>query len=167
MSGFFPEPKSSQGRVKVELDLSNYATKADLKNATGVDIPKFAEKSDLTSLKANEDKLDIDKLKNVPNNLRNLKSKVDNLDVTKLIPVLLDLSKLSDLVKNDVVKKGVYNAKIKNIENNIPDLITLPTNTILNAKINQVKGERTSITNLATTTTALIAVENNIPNVSN
>ena len=66
MSELFPEMKSLGGRVKVELDLSNYVTKADLKTATGVDISKFAKKVDLAHLKSNVDKLDIDKLKNVP-----------------------------------------------------------------------------------------------------
>ena len=98
-------PKSSEGREKVELDLSNYATKADLKNVTGVDTPKFVKKVDLANLKSDVDKLDIDKLKNAPTNLSNLKSKVDKLDVDKLVPVPVDLSKLSDVVKNDVVRK--------------------------------------------------------------
>ena len=110
MSGFFAKRKSFGGRVKVELDLSNYVTKADLKHAKGVNTSKFAKKVDLVSLISNVDKLDIDKLKNVPSNLRNLKSKVDNLDVDKLVPVPVNLSKLSDVVKNDVVKKDVYNA---------------------------------------------------------
>ena len=96
MSEYFPEPKSSGGRVKVELDLSNYATKAGLKNATGVDT-SFAKRVDLTSLKSNVDELDIDKIKNVPTNLNNLKSKVDKLDIDKLVTVLVDLSKPSDV----------------------------------------------------------------------
>ena len=54
-------------------------------------------------------------MKNIPSNLSNLKSKVDKLDLDKLLPVAADLSKLSVIVKNDVVKKGVYNTKIKNI----------------------------------------------------
>ena len=122
MSKYFPEPKSSGGRVKVELDLSNYATKTDLKNATGVDTSNFAKKVDLPNLKSDVDKLDIDKLKNVPSKLSNLKSKVDRLYVDKLVPVPVDLSKLSDLVKNDVVKKDAYFAKIKNIEDKLPDV---------------------------------------------
>ena len=69
MSEYFPEPKSLGGRVKVELDFSNYATKADLKNATGVDTSKLARKIDLASLKSDVGKLDIDKLKIVPANL--------------------------------------------------------------------------------------------------
>ena len=56
MTGHFPEPKSSEGRVKVELDLSNYAAKIDLKNATGVDMSKFAKKVDVANLKSNVDK---------------------------------------------------------------------------------------------------------------
>ena len=117
MSEYFPKPKSLGANVKVELDLSNYATKADLKNATGVDTSKFAKKVDLASLKSNVDKLDIDKLKNVPTNLSNLKSKVDKLDIDKLAPVPVDLSKLSNVVKNDVVKKTEYNELVKKVNN--------------------------------------------------
>ena len=69
MSEYFPEPKSSGGKVKVELDLSNYATKADLKNVTDVDTSDFVKKVDLANLKSNVNKLDIDKLKNVPSGL--------------------------------------------------------------------------------------------------
>ena len=85
--------------------------------------------------------------------------------VNKLVPVPLDLSKLSDIVKNDVVKKDVYNDKTKDIEDKIPDITNLATNSSLNTKINEVKGEIPSITNLATTA-ALIIVENKISNVS-
>ena len=66
MSEYFPEPKSSGRRAKVELELSNCVTEAYLKNATGVDTPDFPKKVDLTILKSDVDKLDIDKLKNVP-----------------------------------------------------------------------------------------------------
>ena len=127
------------------------------------------KKVNLANLKSNVDKMNFDKLKNIPNNLNNLKSKVDKLDPDKLKFVPVDLSKLSDVVKNDVAKKDVYNAKIKNIEDKIPDITNLATNASLNAKINEineVKGEILSITNL-TTTTALTAVENKTPNVSN
>ena len=102
--------------------------------------------------------------------------------------MLMNLSKLSDAVKNDVVKKSVYSGKIKNIEDKIPDITDLANNASLNSKINEVKREKFNITNLATnssfnakineakgkipkinnlvTTTALTAVENKIP-VSN
>ena len=83
MSDNFPESKFLEERVKVELDLSNYVTKGGLKTATGTDKSKFAKKVDLANLRSNVNKLDIDKLKNVPANLSNLKSKVDKLDVDK------------------------------------------------------------------------------------
>ena len=68
MSEYFAELKSLGGKVKVKLDLSNYATKMDLKNATGIDTSSFAKKFDLANLKSNLDKLDVDKLKNVSTN---------------------------------------------------------------------------------------------------
>ena len=108
--------------MKVELDLSNYATKSDLKNATGVDTSQFARKVDLANLKSNIVKLDIDKWKNLPTNLSSFKCKVDKLDVDKLVPVPVDFSELSDVVQNDVVKKDVYNAKTKNFEDKIPNI---------------------------------------------
>ena len=125
MSEYFPGTKSSGGRKRVQLDLSNYATKTDLKNATGVDASSFAKKIDLADLKSDVDILDIDKLKDVPSGLSSLKSKVDELDVDKLVPAPVNLSKLSDIVRNDIVKKDVYNAKIKNIEDEIPDITNL------------------------------------------
>ena len=73
-------------------------------------------------------------MKSVPTNLSNLKSKVDKLDVDKLVHVPADLSKLSDVVKTDVVKKDVYNAKAKNIEDKITDITNLATKSSLNAK---------------------------------
>ena len=108
-------------------------------------IHQILLKSDLANLKSDVDKLDIDKLKNVPTNLRNSKSKVDKLDVDKLVPAPVDLSKLSDAVRNDIVKKDVYNAKIKNIEDKIPDITNLATNITLIGKINEVKKEISTI----------------------
>ena len=78
-----------------------------------------------------------------------MKSKVDKLDVDKLVPVPVDLSKLSDVVKNDFFKKDVYNTKIKDIEDKIPDITNLAANTTSNAKINNVKNGMPSITNLS------------------
>ena len=141
MSEYFPEKKYFERRMKVELDLSNYATKADLKNATDVDTSKFIIKVDLASLKSYVYKLDIDKLKNLPSILNNLKSKVEKLGVDKLVPVPVDQSKLSDVVKSDVVKTDAYNAKIKNIEDIIPDISNLASNNILNNKIMRSKNK--------------------------
>ena len=84
MSECFSEPKYLR-KVKVVLDLSNNAKKrkkTDLKNATGIDASSFTKKVDLASLKSNDDKLDINRLKNLPINIH-LKSKVDKLDVDK------------------------------------------------------------------------------------
>ena len=90
--------------MKVELDLFDYATKADLKNAAGVDTSDFAKKTDLANMKFEVDKLDIDKLKNMSSNLSNLKSKVDKLVIGKLETTTVDVSKLSDVVKNKLLK---------------------------------------------------------------
>ena len=139
------------GNINVKVDLSNYATRTDFKNATGIDTSKLATKSDLLILKAEIDKLDIDKLSN-------LKNKVDKLDMGNSETTPVDLSKLSNVVKN--------NAQIKNIEDKIPDITNLAIKTTLNAKMNEVKAEIPIITYLATTT-ALTSVENKTPNVSN
>ena len=146
MSEYFPAPEFLSGTVKVALDLSNYATKTDFRNAAGFDTSFFAKKAELANLESDVDKLDIDKFKNLPTDLNNLKSKVDKLDVDKLVPAPVDLSKLSDVVKKDVAKKDVYDTKIKNIENKIPDITNLATNASLNFKINEVKGEIPNVT---------------------
>ena len=101
--------------MKVELDLSNYVTKADLNNATGVDTSKFPKTVDLASLKSEIDKLYIDKLEKVPTGWIRLKSKLEELDVDKLVPVPVCLSKLSDVVENAVVKKTEYDEFVKKL----------------------------------------------------
>ena len=74
MSHYFSKPyEPIGGDIKVKIDLSNYATKADLKNAAGVDTSKLAAKSDLASLKAEVDKLDVDKSKTINDGLNNFK----------------------------------------------------------------------------------------------
>ena len=84
---YFPKSyEASGGDAKVKVDLLNYATKTDVKNISHVDTSSFALKTNLDSLKAEVDKLDID----------------------KLVPVPVDLNKLNDVVKNDVVKKTAY-----------------------------------------------------------
>ena len=84
MSQYFPKPfRSFGGNINVKVDLSNYATKIDLKNVTHFDTSGFALKT----------------------NLANLKTKVDKLDIEKLAPVPVDLSKLSDVVKMMLLKK--------------------------------------------------------------
>ena len=82
-SQYYPPYKSSSNKIKVELDLTNYATKTDLKNITHTDVSSFASKTNLAALKTEVDKIDADKLKTVP----------------------VDLAKLSNVVNNDAVKK--------------------------------------------------------------
>ena len=140
--------------------MSNYATKTDLKNITHVDTSRFALKVNLASLKTELDKLETDKLVQVP----------------------VDLSKLSDVVKNDVVKKAVHNqlvAKVNNIdtsdfvlksnyqtdktelEKEIPD----ETNLVKKAKLTELENKISDVSSLVTKI-ALTTVENNIPDVS-
>ena len=97
MSAYYPPYRSSSNNVKVELDLTNYATKTNLKNITHVDVSSFASKNNLAALKTEVDKIDVDKLKTTPT----------------------DLAKLTNVVKNDVVKKTNYNAKVTSIEGQI------------------------------------------------
>ena len=96
------------GWVNVVLDLSNYATKQELNDATGVDTFNLAAKRDFVALKAEVNKLDINKLVNVPTGLNNLETKIDDLDVDKLKTVLVNLKKLSDVVSKEIVKKTAY-----------------------------------------------------------
>ena len=88
MSQCFPKPFNSHfgDSIKVQIDLNNYATKIDIKNISHVDTSSFALKTNLASLKTEADKLNID----------------------KLVPIPDDLSKLNNVVKNDVIKKTVY-----------------------------------------------------------
>ena len=95
---YYPPYKSSSNNVKVELDLTNYATKTDLKNITHVDVSSFASKTNLAALKTEVDK--IDKLKTAPT----------------------DLAKLTNAFENDVVKKTDYSTKITSIEAQIAGL---------------------------------------------
>ena len=88
MSRYFPPYNNSSENIKVELNLSNYATKKDIKDITHIDASGFASKTNLAALKTEVDKIDTDKLKTVPD----------------------DLAKLSNVVKNDVVIKTDYNA---------------------------------------------------------
>ena len=98
MSYYLETESHIRDKVKVVLDLSNYATKKELEHATGIDTSDLAAKKDFITLKAEVGKLDINKLTNVPTSLNNLKTKVDDLDVGTL-------QKLGDVVDNEVAKK--------------------------------------------------------------
>ena len=105
MSYYYLEPKSLGWKVKVQLDLSDCAIRTDLKNSTAVHTSSFAKKTDLGHLKSHVDKLDINKLKNVPRGLSSLKSKVDKWDVDKLVPVPVELIELKGVVKRMLLTK--------------------------------------------------------------
>ena len=100
MSQYYPPYRRSSNNVKVELDLTNYATKTDLKNITHVDVSSFASKTNLAALKTEVDKIDTDKLKTAP----------------------ADLTKLTNTIENDVVKKTDYSTKVTSIEAQIAGL---------------------------------------------
>ena len=141
MSPFFPKRYESFGwDVDVKVDLSNYSTKTGIKNISHVDTSSF----ELTT------------------NLASLKTKIDKLDIDKLVLAPVDLSKLSDLVKNDVVKKTVYDklvAKVNSIdtnafvlkteydtdkseiENKIPNTSDLVKKPDYNTKITEIEGK--------------------------
>ena len=97
---YYPPYKSSSSNVKVKLNLTNYATKTDLKNITHVDVSSFAIKTNLAALKTEIDKIDVDRLKTTP----------------------VDLAKLTNDVEHDLVKKTVYNTKVTSIETQIAGL---------------------------------------------
>ena len=82
---YYPPYKSSSNNVKVELDLTNYATKTNLKNITHVDVSSFASKTNLVALKTEVDKIDTDKLKTEPTGLAKLTNAIENDVVKRLI----------------------------------------------------------------------------------
>ena len=159
MSQYFPKPyEQLGGDINVKVDLSSYGTKSDIKNISHIDTSRFALKSNSASLK----------------------TEVDKLDAAKLVPVPIDLSKLSDVVKNDAVKKTVYDklvAKVNGIdtsafvlktnydtnkseiENKTPDTIGLVKTTDYIANITEIEDRIPSISGLATNA-PLKAIEN-------
>ena len=154
MSQYFYPYRTSGRNINAELDLSSYETKTYLKNVVHVDVSRFAFKK----------------------NLANLKTEVDNLDISKLAPVPDNLAKLSNVVKNDVVKKTVYDKlvtkvdnidtagfvlktkydtdisnlekKISDTETKIPDTDSLVKTTDYNSKITEIGGKILNVSNL-------------------
>ena len=160
MSTYYPPYTKSSNNIKAELDLTNYATKTDLKNITHVDVSSYASKTKLSALKNQVDKIDVEKLKTVPD----------------------DLAKLSNVVKNEVVKKTDFRAdnyvtrtkfstdtnslydKIVKVDKKIPDVSGLATKSSvtiliknLDHRIDKLKindyAKKTSLTNYMLTST--------------
>ena len=144
MSQYFPKPYKSfdGGIINVKVDLSNYATKTDLKNVTHVATSSFALKINLASLKTEADKLDID----------------------KLVPVPVDLSKLSDVVKSDVVKKTIYDKSVGKA--NSIDTIRFVLKTKYDTDKSELEKKVPNLTDLVKKTRCT-ELENKIPDVSN
>ena len=131
MSTYYPPYKSSSNNIKVELDLTNYATKADFKNITHTDVSSFASKTNLAALKTEVDKIDVDKLKTVPD----------------------DLTKLSNVVKNEVVKKTDFSA------DNYVTRTKFSTDTnALDDKIDKVDKKIPSVSNLASKSSVTVLI---------
>ena len=145
MSKFYPKPYIAFGKgIKVKVDLSNYATKTDLNNVAHVDTSSFALKT----------------------NLANLKTEVDQLDIDKSVSVSTDLSKLSNVVKNHVAKKTLYDkllAKVNNIDTSdfvlkakynsgkteLKNKIPNGTDFVKKAKLTELENKIADISNLA------------------
>ena len=150
MSTYYPPYRSSSNNIKVESDLSNYATKDDAKNITHVDVSSYATKTNLATLKTKVDKIDVDKLKTTPT----------------------DLAKLSNVVKNDVVKKTDYNVKVTSMEGQIARITKNTTDNL--ADITKLKAVDTSNfvlkTKLASDVTTLEnkidTIDKKIPDIS-
>ena len=133
MTTYYPPYKSSNKNIKVELDLTNYATKSDLKNITHTDVSSFASKTNLSALKTEVDKIDIDKLKTVPD----------------------DLAKLSNAVKNDVVKKTDFSA-----DNYVTGTKFSTDTNSLDDKIDKVDKKIPDVSGLATKSSVTILIRN-------
>ena len=160
MSTYYPPYKNNSNSINVELDLTNYATKTDLKNITHTDVSSFASKTNLAALKTEVDKINTDKLKTVSD----------------------DLAKLSNVVKNDVVKKADFNVddyvkktkfsadtnalddKIDKVDKKIPDVSGLATKSNVTMLVKDLDGrvdklkindyaKKTSLTNYMLTST--------------
>ena len=130
---YYPPYRSSSNNIKAELDLSNYATKDDVKNITHVDVSSYATETNLAALKTEVDKIDIDKLKTMPD----------------------DLAKLSNVVKNEVVKKTDFSA-----ENYVTRTKFSTDTNSLDDKIDKVEKKNPDISGLATRSNVTTLVNN-------
>ena len=146
MNENFLEPYKSHGS-DIKLDLSNYAINTDLKNVTHVDVSSFASKTNLASLKTEVDKIDAGKLKTVPVDLAKLSNVVKN-DVVKTTEFNNLKTKVDDIDTTDFVKKTKYEKdvsdfeeKISQIDKRIPDARDVVKKNDFNTKVTEIQGK--------------------------
>ena len=160
MSQYYPKPyRNLGGNINVKVDLSNYATKADIKNISHVNTSSFALKTNLASLKIDVNKLVIDKLAPVAKKAvyDKLVEKVNNIDTSGFV----SKTKYDELEKkipdiSSFVKKTSYNSKVDTlatktelptVENKINSVNNLITKTDFNAKVTEIEGKIPNISN--------------------
>ena len=167
MSQHFPPYDNSSQKIKVELDLSNYATKKDIKDITHVDTSSYALKTNLANLKTEVDKIDTEKLKTVPDDLAKLSNVVKN-DVVKKTEFTTLKNKVDGIDTNNFVSKTKFAKDIKDLDDKIPDVSALATKSSVTYLITQAEYKNDKIdkkipdiSRLASKT-ELTAVENKI-----
>ena len=166
MIQYFPKPYEPFGAdIYIKVDISSYATKTGIKNISHVDASSFALKTNLASLKTEVDKLDIDKLGPVPVNLSKLSDVVEN-DVVKKTAHDKLVAKVNSIDTSTFVLKSKYDTDKSELKNKIADTGGLVKNTDYNTKIAEIEGKIPDVSNLLTKT-ALTTVENKIPDVTN
>ena len=157
--------------TNVKVKVSTYATKTDLKNVSHVDVSSFALKSNLASSKTEVDKIDADKLKTVPVDLAKLSNVVKN-DVVKKTEYNKLVTKVDNIDTTNFVKKNKYEKdgrdfedKVNKIDKKIPDVTSFVKKTDFNTKITEIEGKIPDVSSLVTKY-ALIVVENKILDVN-
>ena len=156
MSQFFPTYRSSRRNIKIELNLSSYATKTNFKNVTHVDVSSFAFKTNLASLKSKADLINADRSKPVPEDLAKL-SKVVKNDVVKKTEYDKLVTKVDKIDTTGCVLKTTYDTdksdlekKISDTDKKIPDTSDLDKKTNLDNEITEGENKIPRITGLAT-----------------
>ena len=165
MSQSFPTLSSHQENIKVEIDLFNYVTKKNINAITHVNTSNVALKTNWSSLKTEVDKLDFDKLATVPLDLSKLRNVVKN-DVVKTTVYDKLVAKVNNIDTNNFVLKTNFNTKLPGLENKILNTSGLVKKTDYNGKITELENKTPDISSLATKT-ALTTVEKKIPSITN
>ena len=169
ISQYIPPYRNHGGDIKVELDLSNYSTKTDLKIVTHVDISSFASNTNLVSLKIEVDKLDTDKLKVAPTDLSKLSNVVKN-DVVKKTEYDKFVGKVHNIDTKNFVLKNKYEKKMAQILDQIPDVSGLVKKTDYSSKIAELENKIPNVSGFLLTSvfnSKITEIENKIPDIKN